>query len=152
MDRNSTRCENVNMAPVKKQLGPLGPTFLKEWREHVGLDQETAASRLNVSRTLLSKIEGQKSPYTQRLLEAAAGVYGCSPADLISRPPEQGPRSPETQLRSALLAFGVDVEDLGRAVSAVKVFVDDHDEQSEEDLPDGRSEPSTRRRVKVPSE
>src|SRR5690242_11945683 len=35
-----------------------------------------------------------------------------------------GGTTPEMQLRAALLAFGVDKEDLGRAVSAVRVFVD----------------------------
>lgn len=84
MDRENPQCENVNMAPVKKELRPLGPTFLKEWREHADLDQETAAARLNVSRTLLSKIEGQKSPYSQRIIELAAEIYGArTPADLI---------------------------------------------------------------------
>lgn len=72
------------MAPVKKTHSPLGPTFLKEWREHRRLDQETAATQLNVSRTLLSKIEGQKSPYTQRHLEAAAKVYDCEPWELLA--------------------------------------------------------------------
>ena len=54
------------------------------------------------------------------------------------------------QLRSVLLAFGVDREDLGRAVSAVKVFVDDLDEQPSPDLPDDQSELSSRPRVKAP--
>jgi transcriptional regulator with XRE-family HTH domain len=83
MDRRAAQCENVKMAPVKKQLGPLGPTFLKEWREHAGLDQEAAATQLNVSRTLLSKIEGRKSPYTQRHLEIASKAYGCEPWELL---------------------------------------------------------------------
>ncbi|MBN9065744.1 MAG: helix-turn-helix transcriptional regulator [Rhizobiales bacterium] len=75
------------MAPVKKKLGPLGRTFLKEWRDHAGLDQETAAARLNISRTLLSKIEGAKSPYTQRHLEAASEIYGRKPCELIAVDP-----------------------------------------------------------------
>ncbi len=87
MDQPPAQCENVKMAPVKKDMKPLGRTFLKEWREHVGLDQEEAATRLNVSRTLLSKIENAKSPYTQRLLEAAAEVYGRKPAELIACDP-----------------------------------------------------------------
>ncbi|RUM97888.1 XRE family transcriptional regulator [Pseudaminobacter arsenicus] len=87
MDRTTAQCENVNMAPVKKDLRPLGKHFLKEWREYRKLDQEEVASSLDVSRTLLSKIEGRKSPYTQRTLEAAAGVYGCTPAQLLSQNP-----------------------------------------------------------------
>lgn len=57
----------------------------------------------------------------------------------------------EQQLRSALLAFGVDREDLGRAVSAVKVFVDDPDGQSSQDLPDDQSGLSSPRREEEPS-
>lgn len=87
MDHDSSRCENVNMAPVKKTLNPLGPTFLKEWRDHADLDQEDAAARLNISRTLLSKIEGRKSPYTQRHLEAAAEIYNCESWELLAVDP-----------------------------------------------------------------
>ncbi|TIN82679.1 MAG: helix-turn-helix transcriptional regulator [Mesorhizobium sp.] len=87
MDPDSAECEDVNMAPVKKTLGPLGHTFLKDWRDHVGLDQEMAAAKLNISRTLLSKIEGSKSPYTQRHLEAAAEIYGREPWELIKVDP-----------------------------------------------------------------
>lgn len=54
--------------------------------------------------------------------------------------------APETRLRSAMLAFGVNPEDLGRAVSAVKVFVDHLDEQSPQGLRHDRSEPSIPRR------
>lgn len=87
MDPARPECENVNMAPVKKQLGPLGHHFLKEWREFNQLDQDSAATRLDISRTLLSKIEGQKSPYSQRILEAAAEVYECTPAQLLCHNP-----------------------------------------------------------------
>lgn len=76
------------MAPVPKPRRNLGRTFLKEWREYRGLTQEQAAERLNISRTLLSKIENAKSPYSQGLLEAAAEAYRCEPADLIMRDPE----------------------------------------------------------------
>lgn len=75
------------MAPVKKPKRPLGKTFLKEWREVNNLTQETAASRLGISRALLSKIENQKSPYKQPFLEAAAEAYGTSVASLLIRDP-----------------------------------------------------------------
>lgn len=55
------------------------------------------------------------------------------------------------QLRSALLAFGVDRDDLGRAVSAVKVFVDDLDEQSSQHPHGGRPEPANPRHELAPS-
>lgn len=54
--------------------------------------------------------------------------------------------APEKRLRSAMLAFGVSPDELGRAVSAVKVFVDHLDERSSRDLPHDQSEPSIPRR------
>ena len=56
-------------------------------REFHNLSQESAASRLNISRTLLSKIENAKSPYTQQFMENAAAAYGCDVPDLIMRNP-----------------------------------------------------------------
>jgi len=75
------------MAPVPKPRRKLTRTFLKEWRDYRGLTQEQAAERLNVSRTLLSKIENAKSPYTQGFMEAAAEAYRADVADLIMRDP-----------------------------------------------------------------
>lgn len=75
------------MAPVPKPKRVLSRTHLREWREYRGLTQEQAAERLNVSRTLLSKIENAKSPYTQGFMEAAAEAYQCEVPDLIMRDP-----------------------------------------------------------------
>jgi transcriptional regulator with XRE-family HTH domain len=75
------------MPSVKHLRRQLGRHFLKEWREHLGLDQEQAAARLGISRTQLSKIENMKSPYSQGLMEAAAEAYGCTVADLVMRNP-----------------------------------------------------------------
>jgi len=60
---------------------------IKTWREYRGLDQETGADRIGISRTQLSKIENMKSPYTQGFLQAAAHAYQCTEADLIMRNP-----------------------------------------------------------------
>lgn len=89
------------MAPVTKPRRTLTRTFLKEWREYNNLTQERAADRLNVSRTLLSKIENAKSPYTQGFMEAAAEAYGCDVADLIMR----DPNSPIWSIYSTLKAL-----------------------------------------------
>jgi transcriptional regulator with XRE-family HTH domain len=75
------------MAPVTKPKRTLSRTYLRDWREYRQLTQEQAAERLNISRTLLSKIENAKSPYTQGFMEAAAEAYRCEVADLIMRDP-----------------------------------------------------------------
>lgn len=89
------------MAPVTKPRRTLSRTHLREWREYRLLTQEQAAERLNVSRTLLSKIENAKSPYTQGFMEAAAEAYGCDVADLIMR----DPRSPVWSIYDSLKAL-----------------------------------------------
>jgi transcriptional regulator with XRE-family HTH domain len=61
-----------------------------------------------------------------------------------------GRQAAEGRLRSAMLAFGVDKDDLSRAVSAVKVFVDDLDEPQSQDPLDDQSRSSSRHRGRVP--
>lgn len=75
------------MAPVKKAKTALQRTFLSAWREASDLDQDKAAAGIGISRTLLSKMENGKTPYTQRTLEAAAAVYDCTPAQLLTQDP-----------------------------------------------------------------
>lgn len=89
------------MAPVSKPRRTLTRTFLREWREYRQLTQEQAAERLNVSRTLLSKIENAKSPYVQGFMEAAAEAYRADVADLIMR----DPRSPVWSIYDTLKAL-----------------------------------------------
>lgn len=63
--------------------------FIKEWRKHRGLTQETLGERIGVDRTYVSKIEKGRKRYDQPFLEAAAVALACSPADLIMRDPTQ---------------------------------------------------------------
>lgn len=62
--------------------------YLKEWRTFRELSQEEAAERLDMDRGHLSKIERGVRPYNQPFLEAAAHVYKCTIADLLTRHPE----------------------------------------------------------------
>ena len=61
--------------------------FIREWRKFRGLTQEQLASRLEVDRTTISKIESGKQEYSQGFLEATAYALRCEPADLIMRDP-----------------------------------------------------------------
>ena len=74
------------VAPVSKPKVNLQKTFLRYWRRNASLSQEDAAARLRISRGLLSQLENAKTPYSQRLLEQAAIVYRCTPAELIAGP------------------------------------------------------------------
>lgn len=59
----------------------------------------------------------------------------------------------DTRLRSALLAYGVDKDDLHQALRAIKGFVEDvsGDEQSERDHSPAQAAPANPRRTKEPS-
>lgn len=67
------------------------------------------------------------------------------------RGPNSATLTPEGQLRAAILNFGVHPDEVGRAVSAVRLFLDDDDGQSSQDPLDDQSEPATRRHAKEPS-
>jgi transcriptional regulator with XRE-family HTH domain len=51
------------------------------------LTQESAADRLGVSQSKLSRVESGRVPYDQDFLEEAAKAYGATPASLIMRNP-----------------------------------------------------------------
>jgi len=62
-------------------------TYLKEWRIYRNLTQQELASRLDVTHTIISKIENGKRPYSQDFLEAAADALMTDPASLLMRDP-----------------------------------------------------------------
>jgi transcriptional regulator with XRE-family HTH domain len=64
-------------------------TFLREWRDYVGLTQEQAADRIGITQSQLSRIERGDSPYNQDFLEKASEAYNCDPADLLMRDPSR---------------------------------------------------------------
>ena len=61
--------------------------FLREWRKHRGVTQDQLAERLDVDRSIISKVETGKLDYHQHFLEAAAEALACEPADLLVRDP-----------------------------------------------------------------
>jgi transcriptional regulator with XRE-family HTH domain len=102
------------MAPVKKNRPKLRRTFLREWREFRGLNQEQAGERLNMDRSNLSRVERGEVPYSQGLLEAAAEAYDCEPWDLLNvNPLKEGDvvdltvmlKSAQTELRAEIIGF-----------------------------------------------
>lgn len=138
------------MAPVKKPKPILGKHFLQEWREYKEVGQQEAASAINLSRTMLSKIENAEHPYQQQYVEGLARLYRCSPAELIGTNPRAVPQDAVSKIRSALLAYGVDRDDLDQVVGIIDTFVPGG--TPEETPSQAESQPSSRRRAKAPSE
>jgi transcriptional regulator with XRE-family HTH domain len=102
------------MAPVKKNRPKLRRTFLRQWREFRGLNQEQAGERLDMDRSNLSRVERGEVPYSQGLLEAAAEAYDCEPWDLLNvNPLKEGDvvdltvmlKSAPTELRAEIIGF-----------------------------------------------
>jgi transcriptional regulator with XRE-family HTH domain len=60
---------------------------MREWRLSRGLSLSQMGALIHLGKATLSRVEVGKTPYYQDILEAYARVIGCTPADLISRPP-----------------------------------------------------------------
>jgi transcriptional regulator with XRE-family HTH domain len=72
------------MAPVNKPKRKRQKHFFKEWREKLGVTQDTAINRLGWTQSKLSRIENGKTPYDQDDLETLEEAYGISKESLLS--------------------------------------------------------------------
>lgn len=71
--------------------------YLREWRIFRNLTQKQVVDRLDslnddklpTTEASLSRLETGKQPYSQRILEALADIYGIEPGDLIGRDPNK---------------------------------------------------------------
>ena len=76
---------------------PSRPTYLLPWRRKSGLTQGQVVARLiafddphlPTTTASLSRLENGKQPYSERVLNALADIYGCEPWELIGRNPEK---------------------------------------------------------------
>lgn len=84
---------NVRMAKTRSKEDRK-PTYLRAWRKFRDLSQDRVIERLELeaefpfSKGQLSRVERGEQPYSQDLLEALAGIYGCDSADLLKRDPQ----------------------------------------------------------------
>lgn len=81
---------HVHMVKKSPKKTPLATrSHLRAWREFRGHTLEEVAPYFGITHGQLSKIERGKSPYNQRLLEIASGLYVCSVLDLLTRDPDE---------------------------------------------------------------
>lgn len=152
---------NAKMGYIPQSVFAGGQVVEAVWIERVrkemierGFSMKSLSAAAGQNETFVRDMLARtKAPSVDKLMKVAA-VLGVTVAYLVgeSEKPDKPSKGvdPEASLRSALLAYGVDMEDIGRAVSAVRVFVDDHDEQSSPGPQRDQSESSSRRRVKAP--
>lgn len=63
------------------------PNFIREWRQHRRLSLDELASRAEMDKGNLSKIERGKLPWNQDTLEALAIALGVDAPTLLTRDP-----------------------------------------------------------------
>jgi transcriptional regulator with XRE-family HTH domain len=144
-------CDNLNMAPVKKDLRPLGRTFIAERREAAGVTQEQLAEMIDLSRSGLSKIETGSAPYTQRTLEAIAEALRCRPIDLLTLDDSPKKLVGEKQVKDMLKTIGGLPEDAIHPLwRMIRGFLEDAELQ-EQTGPRDQPEPANRRHATLPS-
>lgn len=61
--------------------------YIREWREFRGMTQDELGAAIGMTHGNISRIENGKRPYTRYQLEAIATELGTTPADLLSRDP-----------------------------------------------------------------
>lgn len=142
------------MASKPHEPTELPPLYIRERMNAASprVTGEVLAERMGTTPATISRLLNGKRKMTLEWLYAFSRALGVPIAELFSPPSE--PADTEGQLRAAMVAFGVHEDDLGRAVSAVKIFVDEDeggDEQPSPGLPRDRSEPSNRPRESKPS-
>jgi transcriptional regulator with XRE-family HTH domain len=73
--------------PKRIATAARGSTFLRQWREHRGLNLDRMAKQVGQSVSTLSRVEKGLTPYSQDFIEAYARILDCHPADFLLRPP-----------------------------------------------------------------
>jgi len=139
------------MAPKPKPERQRAKHYFKEWRVMLYPNQTDAEEKLGWSQSKVSRLESGATPYNQDDLEHAAEVFGCSPIDLISWPPNLKDSEATRRLRTALLAYGIDGDRLDLAVGAVSVLLRAREVQSSQDQSRDLSQSSNRPHESEPS-
>lgn len=146
----------IAMKPDKTVLKKRGDR-LRQAREAQGLSMDEARRAFGVAYSTYAAHENGTTPYTLPAAIDYAKRYRVS-IDWLVHGGSEGPgekskseTTPETALRSALLAYGVDNGDIPAIFKAIKGFVSESDdEQSQSDRPHDQSAPASRHRAKAP--
>jgi transcriptional regulator with XRE-family HTH domain len=64
-------------------------TFVRQWRKHRGLSQETLAERAGLSPPSISQLETGNQGFTDKSLARIAAALDCTPADLLVHDPSR---------------------------------------------------------------
>lgn len=111
------------------------------------------AERMGTTPATISRLLNGRRKMTLEWLYAFSKALNAPIASLFAPPSEEpSASSPEVQLRSALLALGVDRRELDRVVDVAKTFTRrPAEERLEQTPPDDQSQPASPRRESTPS-
>lgn len=138
------------MAKSKSDKKPTG-IFIEELMEIKGLKKKDLAERMETTDATVSRLLTGERGLDLDWFHRIANALEVPLALLFQPPGNVETKSPETALRSALLAYGVDKDELPQVFKAIKGFVADaDDEQSQLDRLRDQSAPASRRRESAP--
>jgi Plasmid maintenance system antidote protein len=140
------------MAKAKSDKKPTG-IFIEELMEIKRLKKKDLAERMETTDATVSRLLTGERGLDLDWFHRIAKALEVPLWQLFQPPTPENPKSPEAALRSALLAYGVDQEELPQVFKAIKGFVSDvGDEQSQSGRPHDQSEPASRPHASTPSE
>lgn len=108
------------MAAKDDEPTELPPLYIREYMKALGVTGEKLAEQMGTTPATVSRLLNGKRQMTVAWLYAFSKALGVSIENLFRRPGAISFKSPETDLRSALLAFGVDGSQLDRALGVIR--------------------------------
>lgn len=136
--------------PRKRQ-----PHFFRKWREARFPNQADAMEALGWSQSKISRLENGETPYSQDDLELAAEVYGCSVADLLTRPPEavEGPVASTEGIEALLRKIaGLSEQNIAVLLGVITGFQTTNAGSPSHSQSGDRSEPASRPHGSAPAD
>jgi hypothetical protein len=152
------RCQNGNAYPSRMEKDApteLPPIYIRD-RMQAAKPRVTAkvlAERMETSEAQISRLLGGQRKMTLEWMFAFSRALGVE-IDALFRPPSDGDSAAlgaDTQLRSALLAFGVDRSQTDTAIRMIRSVFVEGDASPPQSQPHDQSEFANPRRAKVPS-
>lgn len=130
----------------------LPAVFIKDWMNSLRVKGEALAERMNTTPATVSRLINGKRKMTLGWLNAFSKALGVPVAALLSPPQAHtGKQDSTAQLKSALMAAGVDSGDLPAVMKAIRGFITEIDGgQLQSDRPHDQSAPASRRRESTP--
>lgn len=72
---------------IARERPPVRMTYVREWREHRGLNLSRLSQVAGVDVSNLKKLESEKISYSRTMLEKLAAALSCRAGDLLNGPP-----------------------------------------------------------------